>query len=268
MELMQRARSRLRFAAAGALLAAALCASPCAFAASSTAHNGIASAADTLRNEYAPLLPTFDKLQANQEPTEGIDISGARVQGLQDVMYTGVAEDPTITLKLDKETLREGRDFDVEFVGDAVNPGTVTVIITGKDAYTGTIETGFTILPGDLSHATIDVIPDQTAVGDNEPLCPQPTVKLNGNALQEGTDYTVSYADNIDEGTATLVVTGTGNCFGEARTTFEVVYNPNASQQQSARAALPLLALAIAAGAASLAILVALVRKNKRVATP
>ena len=95
------------------------------------------------------------------------------------------------------------------FEGDNINPGTVSVTITGKGAYGGTIETGFTILPGDLAYATVDVIADQTETG--EPLCPAPTVELEGKILVEDVDYSVSYEDNVEEGTAMLIVAGIGS---------------------------------------------------------
>ncbi|MFR4804024.1 MAG: hypothetical protein ACLT98_12345 [Eggerthellaceae bacterium] len=133
-----------------------------AFAADTQGRSGIDGAAEALRNELSPMLLTYENLQKKRGVTGSIDISNARVQGLQDVMYDGSPVEPTITLKLENKALREGKDFDVAFEGDNINPGSVSVTITGKGAYGGTIETGFTILPGDLAYATVDVIADQT----------------------------------------------------------------------------------------------------------
>ena len=36
-------------------------------------------------------------------------------------------------------------------------------------------------------------------------------VKLDGETLVQGTDYTVKYINNVHVGTATVVITGTGN---------------------------------------------------------
>lgn len=188
------------------------------------------SAARTLRSELAPALSTFEKLEA-QRSAATTDISGARVQGLQDVMYNGLSETPTVTLKLGETTLREGRDFTVRFEGDTINPGTVLVRIEGAGEYTGAIETSFTIVPGDLSHAEVDVIPDQESTPEDAPIEPTPTVSLNGNPLVEGKDYTVAYANNTQKGTATLRITGTGNCIGETHASFEIEEGPlNASE--------------------------------------
>ena len=243
-----------------------------ALAADTQGRNGIAGAADALRNELAPSLSTYERLQQESAPAEGIDISTARVQGLQDVMYDGQEKAPVITLKLDgtketdtasgsgtgiaggtaaasrtatETTLRQGEDFDVAFSGDTVNPGTVGVTITGKGDYVGTIETGFTIVPGDLSRATVDVIADQKRTG--QPIEPDPVVRLNGHELARDVDYTVAYSDNVEEGTATLVVTGMGTCTGDVRATFEIVENPDAARASNANA------LPLAIGAAALA---------------
>ncbi|MFR3273950.1 MAG: hypothetical protein ACLTQI_09230 [Slackia sp.] len=134
--------------------------------------------------------------------------------------------------------MREGKDF----VAFTTKPRHCVRTITGKGAYGGTIETGFTILPGDLAYATIDVIADQTETG--EPLCPAPTVELEGKTLGEDVDYTVSYEDNVEEGTAMLVVAGIGNCTGQQHATFEILEGPEEDQEQQSdlMAALPFVA--------------------------
>lgn len=257
---MQRAHALVAFAAAAALFTGVPCQ---AFAADTQGRSGIDGAAEALRNELSPMLLTFENLQKERGVTGSIDISNARVQGLQDVMYDGNPVKPTITLKLENKALREGKDFDVAFEGDEINPGTVSVTITGKGAYNGTIETGFTILPGDLAYATVDVIADQTETG--EPLCPAPTVELEGKTLVEGTDYTVSYEDNVEEGTAMLVVSGIGNCTGQQHATFEILEGPQEGQKQQSDlvAALPFVIGPAAVAAAALCIvMIALFRKK------
>ena len=232
--------SDARTAIACVLAALALLAAPAAaFGAESQDRTSIDGAAEALRNELEPAMPSFETLQ-EQRAENGRDIGNARVQGLQDVMYDGNEMRPTITLKLDDATLVEGTDFDVTFTGDIVDPGDVAVTITGKGSYTGSIETGFTILPGDLAYATVDVIPNQEATG--EPLMPAPHVELEGKTLVEGVDYLVSYTDNIDKGTAGMTITGIGNCTGLKHASFEVLEAPETSVfQDEFAAALPLI---------------------------
>ena len=257
---MQKGHALLAFAVAAALFAGV---PSSAFATDAQGRSGIDGAAGALRNELSPMLLTYENLQKARGVTGSIDISSARVQGLQDVMYDGNPVEPTITLKLENKALREGKDFDVAFEGDNINPGTVSVTITGKGAYGGTIETGFTILPGDLAYATIDVIADQTETG--EPLRPAPTVELEGKTLVEDVDYTVSYEDNVEEGTAMLVVAGIGNCTGQQHATFEILEGPEEDQEQQSdlMAALPFVAGPAAVAAVALGIVMVTLFRRK-----
>ena len=52
---------------------------------------------------------------------------------------------------------------------------------------------------------------------------PTPTVKLNGKTLKAGTDYTVSYSNNTNPGTASVTITGKGSYTGTKKVTFTIV---------------------------------------------
>ena len=49
-----------------------------------------------------------------------------------------------------------------------------------------------------------------------------PAVKVGGRTLKNGTDFTVSYKNNTEPGTATLKVTGKGNYSGSVSKTFKI----------------------------------------------
>lgn len=267
---------------AGAACALALSASmfaPAAFAddaegdGTATSRNAIFAAADSIRGELGPALSTYDQAKKTLEALEATDIATARVQGLQDVMYDGTEKRPTVTLRIDsikdgKKTevsLREGVDFNVRFDGDLVNPGTVHVTITGADDYTGTVETSFVILPADLANATVDMIPDHVRTGYH--IEPDPIVKLDGRTLVKGVDYEVSYSENVNEGTATLMVKGIGNCAGDTHATFQIIANPKEGKI-GYRAVFPYVAAAALACFAAFVVLAGAVvhklRKAKR----
>ncbi len=255
--------------------ATALALATCCFAAlpaaadEGTSRDGIESAAESIRGELGPALLKYDQAKKTLEALKVTDIAAARVQGLQDAMYDGTEQRPTITLRIDstkdgkktETSLREGTDFDVRFDGDLVNPGTVNVTITGMGDYTGSVETSFTIVPADLSHATINVIADQKHTG--AAIEPDPVVKLDGRQLMRGTDYEVSYSNNVDEGTATLVISGIGNCTGDAHATFQIVENPREGKI-GYRAVLPYVAAAAAICAIALGTIAAVVVHKRR----
>ena len=52
------------------------------------------------------------------------------------------------------------------------------------------------------------------------PIEPVPTVVLNGKTLTAGTDYTVSYENNTNVGTASVIITGTGSYSGSVKKNF------------------------------------------------
>ncbi len=55
---------------------------------------------------------------------------------------------------------------------------------------------------------------------------PAVTVAKGGTPLVEGRDYTVSYADHINAGEATVTVTGIGGCVGQVTKTFTIGRKP------------------------------------------
>ncbi len=76
------------------------------------------------------------------------------------------------------------------------------------------------ITPKGIEDATIADIP--SAVYTGEGITPEVNVTLDGVQLISGTDFSVSYADNINVGTATATVTGQGNYQGTASQTFQI----------------------------------------------
>lgn len=113
----------------------------------------------------------------------------------------------TITHDLVKDT-----DYTVEY-GENKTPGAQagSVIITGKGNYAGSVEKKFDI-PGsepevtkiDLKDAVITV-PNCTY--NKKAQTPAVTVKVGDKTLVNGTDYTVSYSNNMNAGTAKAIIT-------------------------------------------------------------
>lgn len=66
------------------------------------------------------------------------------------------------------------------------------------------------------------VYADTSAVQSND-TTEDITVTAEGKTLKNGVDYTLSYQDNVDPGTATVTVNFIGNYSGEMKQTFEIV---------------------------------------------
>ncbi len=151
-------------------------------------------------------------------PSTKVDITGAQVTVAGGNTYNGSAITPQTTVKVGEKTLAEGVDYDVAYSNN-VNVGTATATVTGKGNYKGSAKATFSIKAADASKATVEIA-SQAYTG--KALTPAPTVTLNGKTLKQGTDYTVSYSNNTNAGTATATVTFKGNYSGTAKGTFKI----------------------------------------------
>lgn len=138
-----------------------------------------------------------DVNDANADAQDGEGAATTDAEGGQDdsTADTSGAEaaDP------DAATLPEGS-------GDAQGTGDVETITTTKDISQGQLTLSFSSL-------TYTGSPIQ-ATGA--------TLTVGGTTLTEGTDYTLSYSDNVKVGTATATATGIGACTGSLKTTFDI----------------------------------------------
>ena len=78
----------------------------------------------------------------------------------------------------------------------------------------------FTIVTRNIASASVAEILAQDYTGSA--VTPLITVTDSGKTLKEGTDYTVTYSNNTNEGTATVKITGKGNYSGSATAEFEI----------------------------------------------
>ncbi|MCD8148096.1 MAG: leucine-rich repeat protein [Clostridiales bacterium] len=72
-----------------------------------------------------------------------------------------------------------------------------------------------------IASATVSLSAD-SYVYDGTAKEPDVTVTLDGAELTEGTDYTASYTDNVNAGTATVTVSGMGDYKGSVKKTFTI----------------------------------------------
>ena len=141
------------------------------------------------------------------------------VQPIASQPYTGSAIEPTVTVKDGRKTLTAGTDYTVTYK-DNTNVGTATATVTGKGNYTGSVEAKFNITAKALTASMVWDIAAQTYTGS--PIVPELTVKDGKTALSKGTDYTVKYQNNLNAGTAKVIVTGKGNYSDSVSKTFTI----------------------------------------------
>ena len=149
------------------------------------------------------------------------DISSATISDIDSpVGYTGTAYEPEVTVTFNGTELALDTDYTVAYTNN-VNAGEATVTITGTGThFKGSVEKHFTITAADLSGCTFAPIADVTY--NTKAHTPEVTVAISGRTLEADKDYTVSYASNINAGTATVTVTGKGNFTGTASKTFTI----------------------------------------------
>ena len=115
----------------------------------------------------------------------------------------------------------------------ATNAGTYSATFTLKDTTkyrwpdgTSTAKTvSWKINQYNISNVDVGSISDQTYTGSAITPVPVLSKILNGSSkytLVKDTDYTLSYSNNTNVGTATITATGKGNFTGTASTTFKI----------------------------------------------
>ena len=157
---------------------------------------------------------------------------GFTVAKIQDQAYTGKAIKPQPVVRDGNVVLTLGKDYTLSYKNN-VNAGTATVVIKGKGNYTKTVTATFTIAAKELNSDDVKItVPDCKYTGK---ICkPQVTVKWGSKTLKNGTDYTISYANNVEkddvnsETRPTVTIVGKGNYAGTVEKTFHI-YGVSAS---------------------------------------
>ena len=132
--------------------------------------------------------------------------------------YDGKAKKPGVTVKLNGKTLKNSTDYTVSYSNNT-KVGTAKVTIKGKGNYTGSVSKTYSI-KNNFKKATVSSISTKAFTGKN--ITQSITVKYNGKTLKNGTDYTVSYSNNKNIGTATVKVAGKGSYTGTITKTFKI----------------------------------------------
>lgn len=150
-------------------------------------------------------------------------ISKAAVKKIMPQEYTGSAVEPAFSVTYGKVTLSEGTDYTAAYSNN-VEVGTATVILTGIGEYAGTKKVTFRINGISLKKAEVYALQDKTYDGSEQKQ--NVSVGLNHTILEEGKDYEVSYANNINAGTASIIITGKGAYTGNVKKTFKIFQYP------------------------------------------
>ena len=163
-----------------------------------------------------------------------VSIETAEVEAITGLVYNGKEQKPTPVVKINSTPLKEGTDYTIDSYSNNTNAGTATMTITGTGGYFNSKTIEFTINPAPISSASISGIANKTYNGKAQ--AQTPVVTFGSATLKEKTDYTVSYKNNTNAGTATVTFTAVAksNFTGTVNKTFTI---SKAAQSFTVRAA-------------------------------
>lgn len=140
--------------------------------------------------------------------------------------YTYDGTKQTIQYTVDDGGALKAADYTAEVTGNqdaGTDTGRITVTATESGNYSGTISKAFSIAPrpyGDGKGFSIADIPDQSYSG--AAVTPEPEVRYGETMLVKGTDFTYTYQNNIEVGTAAIQISFQGNFSGTASRAFSI----------------------------------------------
>ena len=119
------------------------------------------------------------------------------VGSLPDVTYNGESQQQKPVVKDGEKVLAEGVDYELTYSGNATDAGTVTVTVTGKGNYAGSVDVTYLIAPAPLTVTT----PSVSGVYNAKPLTAAGTISgfVNGESAPfetTGSQTEVGTSDN------------------------------------------------------------------------
>lgn len=149
---------------------------------------------------------------------------GSKVEAsVPDATYTGYNITPNITLTFNGKAMKENVDYTVESI-TAKDAGRYSISVNGKGNFEGSKTVYFTINEKPLSECRVSVS-DQKYTG--RALRPAVTV-YNGSVVVPSSEYSVSYSNNTEIGTATVTVSANysaDNYKGTGTGSFKIKYD-------------------------------------------
>lgn len=143
--------------------------------------------------------------------------------------YNGKRQEPALTVKTGKKTLKENKDYTVKYSNNIDAGSGAVAQITGKGAYWGSVSKKFKINCWDISKNSYIKLTKDLYTWDGTEKKPQFAVYIGKTApnsslatLQDKKDYTYKYKNNKEPGTATLVITGKGNYSGTKTINYKI----------------------------------------------
>ena len=135
--------------------------------------------------------------------------------------YRGSSIKPSIVIKDGNTLLKANQNYTVTYSNNK-KVGTAIIKINGIGNYPFNLVKTFKIVPKNVSN--LEVIVNDRIYNGNE-ILNKPVVKNGDTVLTEGVDYKLTYKNNRNVGTATVIVEGIGNYTGTNTKYFQITPN-------------------------------------------
>ena len=147
-------------------------------------------------------------------------LEDAIIDSVPEQLYTGNPICPPIHVACGGNTLTLNEDYETTYANNELAGDASITVRPLTQYYTGTIVKKFKI-SNSISKATVTGIPASEQY-TGQTYKPVPVVKMGNKVLTEDVDYTVSYSNNRNVGTARVIISGIGVYSGEKVVTFVI----------------------------------------------
>lgn len=120
--------------------------------------------------------------------------------------YTGNAITPDVIVTMNGRMLNRGTDYVVNYSNNT-NVGTATMTVTGIGSFSGTKTINYVIEAKNIENCITTAVNNYHYTGNTYTPSVTLTDSATGKTLTAGTDYTITYSNNTNPGTASITVT-------------------------------------------------------------
>lgn len=140
--------------------------------------------------------------------------------------YTGSPIAPDVSVTMNGVNLVKDRDYTVTYKNNT-NVGLATIEVRGIGSYSGTKTITFNIQPKNIENCVASVVSNQSYTGQTYTPVISVVDTGTGKTLVSGSDYTLTYSNNTNPGTATITIQALGkNYTGSKVVNFKITSAP------------------------------------------
>ena len=166
------------------------------------------------------------KYQIIEKNLEDEDVSCKVYNSYKD-SKTGFPQMPMVEIAYQNQILKKDKDYTVKQNEES---GKYSVIITGKDNFTGKREISFAVEEKNIADVVVKKVDKFSYTGKEIKPALEVTAK-EGTPLIAGQDYECVYSKNIVPGKAQIEIRGIGVYAGSKKVTFTIVKKPMSEQE-------------------------------------